>query len=214
MGQSVCGLLLSSALLLQACTQQEEPRPPVDARDVIATVQAAAPERPNIIIIMADDLGYGDLGSYGSRAIRTPHIDSLADEGDSVHRFPCQRLGLHAVASGSADGTIREAHGVGFPAAVRGRRLWTGVVNQLGFLSGKIGLMDMASEGGASGLYAVRDHPGGGIEGRGIRDRHGGQVASRRFRHESRVRPTAARFRLLLRRSAQQRHAPVPALPG
>ncbi len=37
--------------------------------------------RPNIILILADDLGYGDLSSYGATAIRTPHIDRLAEEG-------------------------------------------------------------------------------------------------------------------------------------
>lgn len=37
--------------------------------------------RPNIIFIMADDLGYGDLGSYGQTMISTPHIDRLAEEG-------------------------------------------------------------------------------------------------------------------------------------
>ena len=36
---------------------------------------------PNIIFIMADDLGYGDLGSYGQRFIKTPNLDRLADEG-------------------------------------------------------------------------------------------------------------------------------------
>lgn len=37
--------------------------------------------RPNIIFIMADDLGYGDLGCYGQERIRTPNIDKLAAEG-------------------------------------------------------------------------------------------------------------------------------------
>ncbi len=36
---------------------------------------------PNIIIILADDLGYGDVGVYGGRAIQTPNIDRLASEG-------------------------------------------------------------------------------------------------------------------------------------
>jgi arylsulfatase A-like enzyme len=36
---------------------------------------------PNIIFIMADDLGYGDLGCYGQKVIQTPHIDALAREG-------------------------------------------------------------------------------------------------------------------------------------
>lgn len=37
--------------------------------------------RPNILILLADDLGYGDLGCYGQKRIRTPHIDRLAAEG-------------------------------------------------------------------------------------------------------------------------------------
>ena len=36
---------------------------------------------PNIVFIIADDLGYGDLGCYGQKKIRTPNIDRLADEG-------------------------------------------------------------------------------------------------------------------------------------
>ncbi|MBO9202811.1 MULTISPECIES: sulfatase-like hydrolase/transferase [Niastella] len=39
------------------------------------------PERPNIILIIADDLGYSDLASYGNTAIQTPHIDGLAKNG-------------------------------------------------------------------------------------------------------------------------------------
>jgi len=40
-----------------------------------------AAERPNIIYIIADDLGYGDIGSYGQKLIRTPRLDRMADEG-------------------------------------------------------------------------------------------------------------------------------------
>ena len=39
----------------------------------------AAP--PNILFILADDLGYGDLSCHGSKDIRTPHIDTLAKQG-------------------------------------------------------------------------------------------------------------------------------------
>jgi len=42
---------------------------------------ATAADRPNLIWIMADDLGYGDLGCYGQQVISTPHLDRMAREG-------------------------------------------------------------------------------------------------------------------------------------
>lgn len=45
------------------------------------TEPGRADDRPNIVLIYVDDLGYGDLGAYGSRDIPTPHIDRLAAEG-------------------------------------------------------------------------------------------------------------------------------------
>src|SRR5262245_44710629 len=47
----------------------------------LATLSAAPARRPNIVFILADDLGYGDLGSYGQKLIRTPRLDQLAKEG-------------------------------------------------------------------------------------------------------------------------------------
>jgi len=44
-------------------------------------VQAQKITKPNIVLIIADDLGYGDLGSYGNEIIRTPHLDQLAAQG-------------------------------------------------------------------------------------------------------------------------------------
>ena len=46
-----------------------------------ATASGAQDVRPNIIVIIADDLGYGDVGCYGGRTVRTPNIDALAAQG-------------------------------------------------------------------------------------------------------------------------------------
>src|SRR5215213_239627 len=42
---------------------------------------AAAADKPNVVIILTDDQGYGDLGCYGHPTIRTPHLDRMAAEG-------------------------------------------------------------------------------------------------------------------------------------
>lgn len=47
-----------------------------------AAVGSTGPRRPpNIVVILADDLGWGDLGAYGAKDIRTPHMDRMAGEG-------------------------------------------------------------------------------------------------------------------------------------
>lgn len=57
-------LLLATTLVLATCA-----------------TQAANVERPNIVIVLCDNLGYGDVGCYGSTLHLTPHVDRLAREG-------------------------------------------------------------------------------------------------------------------------------------
>ncbi len=49
--------------------------------------QSPAAEKPNLIWIMADDLGYGDLGCYGQKVIQTPRLDRMAAEGLRFTQF-------------------------------------------------------------------------------------------------------------------------------
>jgi len=69
--------LLAALWLLAAwlpCPGADAPLSPLQAR-------LQAKHKPNIIFILADDLGYGDLGCYGQTKIKTPNIDRLAAEG-------------------------------------------------------------------------------------------------------------------------------------
>ena len=48
---------------------------------------ASAADRPNVVLMMADDLGFGDLSCYGSETIRTPVLDRMAREGARLTSF-------------------------------------------------------------------------------------------------------------------------------
>jgi arylsulfatase A-like enzyme len=101
---------------------------------VAATVWLGAQRTPppNIVIILADDLGYGDLGSFGSPGIRTPRLDAMAVEGQKWTSFYVQpvcspsraalltsrlpiRSGMYGVPSGTAPKVFRDNAAQGLP---------------------------------------------------------------------------------------------------
>ena len=48
----------------------------------VSVIQVSGKDpRPNVILIYADDIGFGDLGCYGATKVKTPHIDRLANQG-------------------------------------------------------------------------------------------------------------------------------------
>jgi len=54
---------------------------------VVLTIALKAQQKPNVIFILADDMGYGDLGCYGQKLIATPNIDQLAKSGIRFTQF-------------------------------------------------------------------------------------------------------------------------------
>ena len=82
--------------------------------------------KPNFIVILADDLGYGDLGCDGGKVIRTPHLDRMAAEGVRLTDFYASanvctpsRAGLltgqYAIRNGLAHEVIQPADTTGLP---------------------------------------------------------------------------------------------------
>jgi len=61
-------------------------------RSAFAQVQSRSSVKPNFIIIFCDDLGYGDVGCFGSKKHRTPNIDRMAAEGTRFTSFYVARV--------------------------------------------------------------------------------------------------------------------------
>jgi arylsulfatase A-like enzyme len=69
------------------------------------------PEKPNIIFLLFDDMGYGDLGCYGQELIETPNIDALAQQGiiftDMYSSAPISAPSRCSIITGSMPATAR-----------------------------------------------------------------------------------------------------------
>ena len=123
-----------------------------------------APERPNIILIVADDLGYGDLGSYGQAKVRTSVLDQLAAEGIRFTDFcagstvcaPSRAsllTGLHTGHSPVCENPrwTRSGHPVDF---VSEDHLFSEVLQGAGYKTAIIGKWGMAEDTMIEGLAA------------------------------------------------------------
>lgn len=53
----------------------------------VVTAKSSDADQPNFVVIFCDDLGYGDLRSFGNPTIKTPHLDRMAQEGQKWTQF-------------------------------------------------------------------------------------------------------------------------------
>ena len=92
-----------------------------------AAAQSADPARPNVVLIMTDDMGWADIGSYGAPDIRTPNIDSLARDGVKLTDFYSNGVLCTPTRAGLMSGRYQQRYGLeialpneGAPEADRG----------------------------------------------------------------------------------------------
>lgn len=124
-----------------------------------AQQNSAEATRPNVIYIMADDLGYGDLGCYGQKLIQTPNLDRMAKEGMRFRQMyagstvcaPSRAVlmtGRH-LGHVSVRGNAGRAN-IGIQALRKGERTVAKVFKDAGYataLFGKWGLGEIGSDG-------------------------------------------------------------------
>ena len=112
-----------------------------------------AQQAPNFVVIFADDLGYGDLGCYGNRNIRTPNLDRMAAEGLRLTSFYAQNVcgpsraalltGCYPIRLGEPDNT-KAAHTILHPQETTIAE----VLAAKGYVSGLVGKWHLAGGGG------------------------------------------------------------------
>lgn len=89
---------------------------------------------PNVVVILVDDLGYGDLSSYGAQDLRTPHIDRLVSQGMRLDNFYANCPVCSPTRAALLTGRYQES--VGVPGVIR-----THTKNSWGYLSAEAVLL-------------------------------------------------------------------------
>lgn len=82
---------------------------------LVCVAAHAQPERPNIVFIMTDDAGYGDLGSYGAPDVRTPVLDQLARDGVRFTSFYSNGPTCSPTRAGFMSGRYQQRYNVEAP---------------------------------------------------------------------------------------------------
>jgi uncharacterized sulfatase len=111
------------------------------------------PLRPNIVVILADDLGFGDLGEQGNRVIETPHVDLLAAEGMRFRQFYSSAALCSPARAGLLTGRYPLRSGVMTALPAAGDSFTRRLMRRAGMLFAKLGAVDMAGgENAVAGL--------------------------------------------------------------
>lgn len=105
-------LVLCIAIVIAAPASMQE-RPQRSAQE--RTKQS----RPNVVLIITDDVGYGDLGTYGAPDVKTPNLDKLAREGIRLTDFYANGATCTPTRTGLISGRYQQRYGLELPLGAR-----------------------------------------------------------------------------------------------
>ena len=145
--------------------------------------------RRNIVLINADDLGFGDLSCYGARAIRTPNIDRLAHEGVRLTDFHACDAVCTPSRAGLLTGRYPARMMLDTPLPALGEPLTKRALVGLGYIAGRMGLVDLASRMAAEGLHEAEITLGEALRSAGYRTAMVGKWHLGDFRRDARFNP-------------------------
>lgn len=150
-GTALAGGGLAYALL----RRPEGPAYPSGNGRVLERLPGPDSWRPNVVLINADDLGYGDLSCYGSGAIETPCVDRLAREGMRFTDFHTCDTVCTPSRAGLLTGRYPARMMLDTPLHPTEGSRGKGAMVRLGYLAGRLGLLDLATRGAARGLHGA-----------------------------------------------------------
>ena len=119
----------------------------LSAAALFAQPEAARQDRPNVVLIITDDAGYGDLGSYGAPDIRTPNIDSLAQAGTRFTDFYANASTCTPTRAGLISGRYQQRYSLERPLSSARVDGAFGVCQQIAF--GDFKLQSLSRETGS-----------------------------------------------------------------
>jgi arylsulfatase A-like enzyme len=115
--------------------------------DVVRPSAQAPSRRPNVVVILADDLGFGDLGAYGNTLLRTPNLDALAAAGIRFTDFYASAPTCSPSRAGLLTGRYPIRSGITYPIQPETDGVRTRMNATLGRLTSGLGAVDMAQAG-------------------------------------------------------------------
>jgi len=96
----------------------------VSAALALAQAQVPNAQRPNVVLIITDDVGYGDFGSYGAPDLKTPNIDGLARDGVRLTDFYANGATCSPTRTGLISGRYQQRYGLEAPLGARAAADW------------------------------------------------------------------------------------------